>query len=201
MPSSQRKTPRDHLSWSQMFLFENDEDAWVRKYIYGEEIVTPQMEFGKRIAEGLEESETSDAQIEYLRTFLPEYPYAEYELKVNYKGIPLIGKLDKCDPARGRIGEIKTGRQPWTQTRVDRHGQLTWYAWMLFLTTRKLPAEIALFWAPTGRDAKGGFHLSGEIRTFYTERGLIEFAQIAERAQEAWAGIIKITKTHYSQIA
>jgi hypothetical protein len=97
------------------------------------------MAFGKRIAGGLAANATDDAEVERLRAFLPRFPKKEYEIKVAYSGVPLLAKPDMFSPWKVHVGELKTGKYPWTQSRVNEHGQLKFYALAAWLKYKRLP--------------------------------------------------------------
>lgn len=193
-------TPRPYLSWSQLQLFESSPQAWVRRYIYGEKFTNPAMEFGREIAEGLEKDETDNPAVEHMRTFLPAYPEKEYEIKVKWKGVPLLGKLDQADPKNLTFNEIKTGTVAWTQRRVDTHGQITFY-WLLFWQKHGWPEKAGLSWAPTALNEDGNPMITGMIKTFTTIRTLGDISAMSVRIQKAWDGIQKVTKKEYAKIS
>jgi hypothetical protein len=193
-------TPRSYLSYSSLILFERSPDAWVRRYIYGETFTSPAMEFGSEIAEGLAAESTDNPAVEHLRTFLPSYPETEFPIEAKYRGVPLFGRLDQFDPNALDIGEVKTGRTPWTQARVDRHDQFDFYDLLVWLRYGRRARTLRLSWAPT-EWSSGRPELTGEVRTFLTTRTLADLARIGARSREAWAGIQKVTKQELKLIA
>jgi hypothetical protein len=198
-PHNHHRTPRPYLSWSQMNLFERDPAAYVAQYIYGKnEQTSAAMVFGKQIAKGLETKSTNDAEVELLRSRLPKFPKQEYEIKVAFEEIPLLAKLDLFSPWRMQIGELKTGRYPWTQSRVNEHGQLKFYALAAWLKYKRVP-KIELYWAPTEwRSNK--LCLTGEIQTFQAEFSAPELLRFGVRLSQVWAAIQQVADEHYAKI-
>lgn len=181
-----------------MNLFERDPDAYVAQYIYGAgERTSTAMDFGKRIAGGLEARATEDAGIERLRNLLPTFPKKEYEIRAGYSGVPLLARLDLFSPWRVHIGELKTGQYPWTQSRVNEHGQLRFYALAAWLKYRRVP-KVELYWAPTEwHDNR--LRLTGEVRTFRAELTTEDLLSFGARLRGVWEAIQKISNEHYSK--
>jgi hypothetical protein len=191
-------TPRPYLSWSQMNLFERDPAAYVAQYLDGvAEQVSAAMAFGKRIAGGLEAAATEDAEVEHLRTFLPKFPKKEYEIKVAYSGVPLLAKPDMFSPWRVCIGELKTGKFPWTQSRVNEHGQLKFYALAAWLKYRRIP-KVELYWAPT-EWYENKLRLTGKIQTFQAELTELDLLNFGQRITKVWAAIQKASREYHSK--
>lgn len=176
--------PRAYLSWSSMNLFERNRDAWIRHYVFDQPLFTSnRMDFGKKIAEGLEDGDGDD-DVQVLLTFLPKYSKSEYKLDIKGK-LPLMGKLDSFDPRRLRIREYKTGVEEWTQNKVDNHGQITFYALMVYLKHKKLPSEMWLDWIPT-KLVSGEVKMVGNIKSFKTERTMAQVMAMYNRASKVW---------------
>lgn len=206
MPSSARKrsllTPRSYLSWSQLSTLETSEEQYVEKYVFGRAATsTDPMEFGKAVAEGLEKDDSGDAQIETLRLTLPHYRKHEFEVSAAFNGVPLLSKFDLYDPCPAcRIGEVKTGVQPWNQARVDNHGQLVFYNLAHFAKYGRIAKETRLFWAQTQYGTDGLF-LTGRLETFPAEITLDQVLLFAaRRIQPAWKLILEISRKYQTQI-
>ena len=188
------KTPRPYLSWSQLSLWEKSPFEYAKAYIYSDERVAtnPFMELGKELAEALEKDEWGNGEspdIELARILLPSYPEREVQLDGIVNGVPIRGKLDGFDRTKLRLGEYKTGRAPWTQTRVDAFGQLSFYALLISQNFGKPPATIHLHWVPSFYDEQGELKLKGEVKTFKTERSTRDLLEISRRITRAWEGI------------
>jgi hypothetical protein len=150
---------------------------------------------GSRLADGLEKGkdEEDDAMFNMLIAFLPAYPKREFNMKVNFEGIPLVAKFDGFDEKVLDIGEYKSGKK-WTQKMVDNHGQLTFYAFTIWLKYGKFPSKIQLHWAETAEDDDGVLYLTGKIKTFTTTRTLKDIILFSKRIKTAWAGICDLGK-------
>jgi hypothetical protein len=158
-------------------------------YINGRELYpTSALETGKELAIALEKGKSDNIMIEHLRRFLPSYPKVEYGIKAKLDGITLFGKLDGYNPKKKIIGEVKTGKK-WTQSMVDTSGQLTFYALLVWLKYKVLP-EIYLHWC----EANNGV-LTGEIKTFKTERSKIDLIKFYSRIKRCWEGIKELCQT------
>ena len=135
------------VSWSYYSSFLYNKEKWFKKYYLGEEQPSSlAMDFGKEIGERL----ASDP------TFMPEvkrYKHFEQCLQADLGKIKLLGYMDTSDLENKKLREFKTGnnKNPWTQKRVDEHGQLTFYALMIYLSLGIKPddLDIHLDWMPT----------------------------------------------------
>ena len=185
---------REYLSWSQMLTWEKGPDAYYRQYILGERFTSKEMEFGKRIAEGLEKKETNDQAVEFCRLWLPKPEKKEYEARAQFESVPLLVKLDGWSEI-GLVDEYKTGKVKWTQKRANEHGQLTIYDMVIWKLTGKIPNN-RLFWIPTRNNERGEIELTGDIpQCFETKRTLKDFMLMYARASKAWTGINNFCKT------
>jgi len=202
MPKSRTKatfsntSPRGYLSWSQLNLWEKDPNMYYQVYWEGlDQFRTKYLELGKRMATTLENGfdEAHDPLFEMLAVFMPHYPKQEFDLKTVFEGIPLVGKLDGFNEATLTIGEYKTGKN-WTQSMVNQSGQLTFYSLLVWLKYKKLPNNIFLHWARTDEDMEGNLKLTGDIRTFPTQRSLKDLILFSKRIKAAWLGICELGK-------
>lgn len=189
-------SPRGYLSWSQLNLWEKDPNLYYQVYIEGlDQFRTKYLELGKRMADGLENGFDieHDPMFEMLIIFLPAYPKREFEVKAEFEGIPLLGKFDGFDEEILDLGEYKTGKK-WTQGSVDNSGQLTFYAFLIWLKYGKFPSKIQLHWARTDEDMEGTLFLTGEMKTFTTTRSMKDIILFSKRIKTAWAGICELGK-------
>jgi hypothetical protein len=103
--------------------------------------------------------------------------------------VPILCFLDKYK-TDGAIGEFKTGLQPWTQARVQKHDQLPFYGVGLKYCGRPLPAYADLHWIETReieqervdfwRDGAKIIAATGKIKTFHREFDTREFDRTEE---------------------
>lgn len=186
---------RNHLSWSQMQIWEKGEQEYYDCYILGERHDNKYTRFGKRIHSGLEQGKTNDPEVEFCRIYVPTPAKREALIKVTMESIPLLMKADGV--TRGKkpiIDEFKTGKNAWTQKQADSHGQLTFYDMIFWQKYGIIPGN-RLTWIPTVEDEKGNINVSGEIPiTFETERTLTDIAKMFTRAKKAWDGIQEFCK-------
>lgn len=145
------------LSWSQLESFAGpygSPERWYKKYILGEkEPESVEMRFGKVLGERL----ANDPD------FLPQVPRLdkfEQKFEIVFDGIPMIGYADSfCSKTKKKLLEYKTSHAGWDQKKVDKHGQLSAYAFYNFVTN-KIPPEdldIQLVWIPTQKIESGDF--------------------------------------------
>lgn len=159
---------------------------------------TKYLELGKTFAEAMEfdDMECPDPMMEYLRVFLPRYPLREHELNGVVEGVPILGKMDGFDEGNLIIGEYKTGKS-WNQRKVDTHGQLHFYALLVWLNYQRLPSAIHLHWAKTVEDEQGNLKLTGEFTNFKAKVSMGDCILMAGRIKKAWAGIREMCKDQY----
>lgn len=179
----------NYLSFSQYNSFNNG--TYEKYYLLGEKLQTKYLDFGKEVAEKLEQE---------LETFgLPIPDEREKKLFVNFQGIPLLGYLDGFSSKEEIIiDEYKTGVNHWTQKKVDAHEQLDFYAIMVS-EELKVPIEnirIRLHWLETFIDTDGKIKLSGRLETFETKRTNLDVLKIYPKIKKAWIGIEKIVDNY-----
>lgn len=137
--------PKKHLSWSQMNCWLSSKDRFRREYFEsGHKLDTRFLRFGKGIAELIENGKHTE--------LLPDLivcDVREYEIRTNVHGIPILSYLDDYDPINNVFREKKTGKIPWTQAKVIKHGQLVYYAVALKHSVGKAPEYCDLDWIQT----------------------------------------------------
>jgi hypothetical protein len=104
--------------------------------------------------------------------------------------VPILAFLDKYKGLDGAIGEYKTGLQPWTLARVQKHDQLTMYGVGLKWSGRPLPPYADLHWIETKevekervdfwRDGEKVILATGKIKTFHREFDEREFERMED---------------------
>lgn len=190
-------TPRGYISWSQMVLVERSPSLYVERYLgEGHEYTNKYMTLGKKLAERMEIGlPTDDKLLEHLVLFLPKGKYREYEMEVDFDGIPLKGKLDQFTPKPLEIRETKTGKR-WTQSMAEKHGQLKFYATMVYVKYGKMP-KIFLDWVPTRELDDGTLEMTGQIKTFEVMITFGDIILFRARIKKAWETIKRLTDEHY----
>lgn len=184
------KLPRGYLSWSQVNLWQRSKKQYADRYFYGKEGFTNSaMRYGKKFAHTVETGDAKgDELLDLAARVVPRYEVAEYKLTAKLKteagDIPLLGFIDTAhDPPSKGLREYKTGKRPWTQKKVDKHGQLTFYALMVYLEEKKLPETMHLDWLET-EERRGEISVTGRIETFETSRSIgdiLEMTTIVKR--------------------
>ncbi len=196
MPESKTKRPRAYLSYSAMSLLEKSEKQFIERYLEGMDgFQNDAMRFGSYVADELEKGESDDPQIQFLLTFLPNAGRRERTITVPYKKMKLLVRLDSSHPRYKSVREYKTGKVPWTQGKVDKNDQLTFYAMTLWVKTNKIP-RLWLDWLPTHINEDGDIELTREIKSFRTERSVADILKMLVRAERAWKRIGELAEIH-----
>lgn len=168
--------PRGYLSYSQWKLRKKNPGKYNDIYFFGGKSFTNAgMRFGKIVAEALETGETQDPTIKALMSILPRYPRPEHEIKTrvntNEGVLTLLGKLDTFFMRGKTFREYKTGKTKWTQAKVDKDEQITWYYALVYLEYGHLPEKKAwLDWIETEYEKGEKPKLTGRIESFETDR-------------------------------
>jgi hypothetical protein len=127
-----------------------------------------------------------DLRIQEDLTFLPSLPRYEKmqeKIKVMLGSISLVGKPDGFNLIKSKeLYDFKTGRNPWTQAKVDNCLQLKFYLFLIYIKYKIPPEEFTcgIHWLPTKEtgDFKIEFIKEGDIKTFktrYTMQDILSF--------------------------
>jgi hypothetical protein len=197
-PSSRSETPRPYLSWSAFDLFRKSPEEYRNRYFRGRVIESEAMTLGKEVAEALESDKPEALDVSL--AFVPKGKEMEKEISADCEGVPLYGRMDSFTEETLTLHEYKTGTVAWTQAKADKHGQLTFYALMIFLKHKKLPSNISLHWLPTERNESGRLALTGNIKSFITKRTLADLSKLAAEIPRVWAGIKEMYKEELNKI-
>jgi len=182
--------PKKYLSWSQLTLWETNPDRYKREYFENKEkLDTKYLRYGKSIASKIE---TGDHKDELPNLVVYEIP--EYRIKCEIGGVPVIGYLDGYNPSDNTFGEYKTGKHAWTPAKVQKHGQLSFYATALRVLTGSMPKYCDLHWLETV-DVKGStgdglgtdqqVKLTGKIQSFRRHFDTRELDRMEQRITKA----------------
>ncbi len=203
------------FSWSQMSSYEYDPEQWWEKYcLHGRctkeicvragsfnplcpiVVSSPEMEFGKEIGKKIE---TDNSFMPYI----PRQSKMEFEFKVKFGRVVLIGFGDSFDDVNFKaLEEYKTGKKPWTQKRVDEHGQITMYVFMNFLQRKIRPEDVSirLSWMPTWKDEHGVVRfldpIEKRVKFFSTKRTMIDVLKFGNRINDTIDRMIEYAKIH-----
>lgn len=137
--------PKKYLSYSAISLWLQNKDRFRKQYYEGRPFqMTPELTFGKKIGELLEHGDESVQHI--LR-----YPKPEQEITTTVEGVPIFGFIDSFDPERCAFLEYKTGKEPWTENRVQKHLQLDIYSLCIQQIFGRVEDVCHLIWMQTER--------------------------------------------------
>lgn len=199
-PNNKIVTPRPYLSWSQYDLWNKSPKEYINRYIYGKTFKNQAMELGSEFAEALEGGEIDNPIWETIRIMLGGNGIAEFQISTDCEGVPLYGKMDNFNEITLCLEEYKTGQSPWTQSKVDKSGQITFYCLMIWLKYKKIPDSIKLCWLPTEKDENGKLNITGQIITFPTQRKLKDILVLIPKIKRTWQEISIATQEEYSII-
>lgn len=195
--------PKGYLSWSALHLFETSEKKYIEKYFYGEDDNRSNdfMSFGKRFAEAKETGDCKgDPMLEFAMNSVPSYEFPEYkleaELSTPYGKIKLLAIPDSFSEVNIQILEYKTGKIPWTQSKVQKHGQLHFYAVSTNAKFSVNPSQ-ELWWIET-MQTSGGVRPTGRIETFRFKASDRDLKEMEQRIIRACLRIDKLYRQHLS---
>ena len=198
--------PREYLSWSSLDLFERSRERWIALYIKDEKLKfnakgQAGIDLGRKMADCIENDEkTGDLVFDLTVASIPRLDESERLITATIKRrgkepVPLLGYLDNAKRDLSAFIEYKQGRTAWTQKKVDNHDQLTFYATIIYLLTKKIPT-MSLVWVPTEETAQGKVtvnEMTGEVKTFKTTRSLVQILRMMSRMGNSWDEIEKVT--------
>ena len=137
--------PKQHLSWSQFSMWKSSPDRYKREYFTkGRRLDTEALRFGKSFADSIENGTHKDQAPD-----LKVYSVVEHKIRLEINGVMILSFLDTYEPSTNLFREYKTGRVPWTKAKVQKHGQLLFYATALRAETGKMPEYCHLDWIQT----------------------------------------------------
>jgi hypothetical protein len=171
----------------------------------GDKLDTKYLRLGKGIAELIEK----DAH----KVLLPDlivYDVREYEIRTNVRGVPLLSYIDDYDPINNVFREKKTGKVPWTQAKVIKHGQLVFYAVALKHSVGKIPAYCDLDWMETKegvievddfwRENEKIVQVTGRIKSFHREFDEREIEKMEDLIEKSAYEISEAYKAFLAEI-
>lgn len=181
--------PKGYLSPSQMEMWEKSPDRYMREYFEkGRRLVTKYTEFGnvvhKLIEDGLHEIHLPGLKV---------YDVPEMEIRIDVRGVPTLGRLDGYDETENCFGDYKTGKAAWTQAKVQKHRQFTFYATQVRIIKGIAPRYCDVHWIETLEEDppehtfwkdEPKMRLTGKVRTFrryFDERELDRMEHDIER--------------------
>jgi hypothetical protein len=167
--------PKPHLSWSQLLCWTTSPARYRREvFECGKKMDTKYLRYGKDIAGLIEAGKHKE-----LLPDLIVYDVREHEIRTEVCGVPILSYLDDYDPVKNVFREKKTGKAPWTQAKVIKHGQLVFYATALKHSIGKMPEYCDLDWIQTKegsvevddfwRENEKLVQVTGYIKSFHRE--------------------------------
>lgn len=197
--------PKGHLSWSQLQLWNSNKDRYIREYFAGgKRLDTKYLRFGKGIAQMIEDGNYKDV--------LPDlivYDKPEFKIETEINGVPILSFIDSYDPTFHVFREYKTGKHPWTQAKVQKHGQLVFYAVALKRITGLVPWECHLDWIETKDTVResGGLwkdekvlSLTGKIKSFRRVFSEVEIRRMEDLIEKTAKEIDEAYKHFISEL-
>jgi hypothetical protein len=170
--------PREALSWNQLLTWQKGEQVYYETYFLGKRQkfkYEKNMDFGKKIATGLEQKKTNDEDVEFCRDCLPKPKYKEKILIADFEGVILLAKPDGCYLKKEiRVDEYKTGKQKWTQKMADNLGQITLYDMVIYKLTGKIPRNF-LYYFQTKEEGGEIYLVRKPPSVFETKRTMKDF--------------------------
>lgn len=182
-------------SWSQHSSFRDyNKEEWYQSYVLGnKKPTTREMTFGSLVGKRLETDPTYIPQ-------LPRGTHMEYGIDVKLEKFELTGFMDVWDNDKRHIGEFKSGKNPWTQERVDSHDQITFYNLLLLLRDKIKPEEVSntLYWLPTqdNSDFSISFVRPFRIESFTTKRTTAQVLKFAAEIIKQRKEMLEYIKNH-----
>lgn len=197
--------PRDYLSWSAFSTFKRSKEEYIRHYFYGEprEFDSPYIQFGKTFAECLEsKTKYGDPVVDMVLDTITKLPKREHDLEAvmssEWGKIRLLARLDQYDHKSHAFNEIKTGKRKWTHTMAKNHGQLKFYALILWLKTGVVKQKKNLIWIET-EDTDDGVMPTGKIKYFPVEYNLVELMTFGKEIIRVAQEISELYQQHIKQ--
>jgi hypothetical protein len=190
-------TPKGYLSWSQLDLIEVSPERYREAYINGHRPPPNRgQRLGSKIHEAMEnESLTGEISLDMVIEKVPRLECREEivmsEMECGYK-IPLLIKMDTFKKDLSAFKDYKTGLTRWTQERVDKDDQITFYATAIWLKTKKIPEDIELVDIATKYGPDGNPEATGEVYRFKTRRTMADIVRMMARIKKGWEKIEKM---------
>lgn len=179
-----------YLSYSRMIMWERSPKEYARVYILGgKSFQNPEMVFGSKVAQALETKKpTGDEAIDSVLARLPKLEMADEMTTTKVVGLPIRARMDAANKDLKTFYEYKTGKVPWTQARVDKFDQITFYAMVCWSLTGAIPEDMRLIWVQTAGEGEE-VTCTGVIKEFKTARTMMDVLRMIRRVQIAWQEI------------
>lgn len=145
------KLPKEHLSVSQINLWESDPIAYQKKYFIGiPDPPSPFLEFGKQFAKDIEDYAAGvQRDFNFPEGFLDKtliYPHVEYKLEHDFGDFKMLGFIDNMSKDYELVVDFKTGTAPWSTKRLQESLQMQTYSLILWYQFGVIPTSIISYW-------------------------------------------------------
>lgn len=176
-----------------MSLWKSSKDQFRQKYYSkdGFEIHSPYVDFGKEIAEILEDKKKTKEHP--VLSKIPLYSVREQPLIHTIEDVPIKGFIDSFDKRHKKIIEIKTGIRkdgvaPWNHVKVRKHEQIRLYSLLVKEIFGSVHPTVKLIWLETcWKEVCQGTVFNGtEFNTCSPQLALTGEFQVFEREIEPW---------------
>ena len=145
------KLPKEHLSVSQINLWESDPIAYQKKYFIGiPDPPSPFLEFGKQFAKDIEDYAAGvQRNFNFPEGFLDKtliYPHVEYKLEHDFGDFKMLGYIDNMSKDYELVIDFKTGTAAWSTQRLQESLQMQTYSLILWYKFGVMPTSVISYW-------------------------------------------------------
>jgi hypothetical protein len=185
------KLPKEHLSVSQINLWESDPIAYQKKYFIGiPDPPSPFLEFGKQFAKDIEDyAEGVQRDFNFPEGFLDMtliYPHVEYKLEHDFGDFKMLGYIDNMSKDYELVVDFKTGTAPWSTQRLQQSLQMQTYSLILWYKFGVMPTSVISYWKTKlkGKTLSWAGEHESFMYVFNTEELTAAEARIRKAAKE-----------------
>lgn len=185
------KLPKEHLSVSQINLWESDPIAYQKKYFIGiPDPPSPFLEFGKQFAKDIEDYAAGvQRDFNFPEGFLDKtliYPHVEYKLEHDFGDFKMLGFIDNMSKDYELVIDFKTGTAPWSTQRLHESLQMQTYSLILWYQFGVIPTSIISYWKTKlrGKTLSWAGEHESFMYVFNTEELTATEARIRKAAKE-----------------
>ena len=185
------KLPKEHLSVSQINLWESDPIAYQKKYFIGiPDPPSPFLEFGKQFAKDIEDYAAGvQRDFNFPEGFLDKtliYPHVEYKLEHDFGDFKMLGFIDNMSKDYELVIDFKTGTAPWSTQRLQESLQMQTYSLILWYQFGVIPTSIISYWKTKlrGKTLSWAGEHESFMYVFNTEELTATEARIRKAAKE-----------------
>lgn len=185
------KLPKEHLSVSQINLWESDPIAYQKKYFIGiPDPPSPFLEFGKQFAKDIEDYASGvQRDFNFPEGFLDKtliYPHVEYKLEHDFGDFKMLGFIDNMSKDYELVVDFKTGTAPWSTQRLQESLQMQTYSLILWYQFGVIPTSIISYWKTKlrGKTLSWAGEHESFMYVFNTEELTATEARIRKAAKE-----------------